>query len=497
MPNKNFYITTSIIYTNAPPHMGFALELVQADVIARIKRRQGYNVYFLTGTDEHGLKIQKKAEKLGIPPGRLAEKNRKKVKNLLKQLDISNTDFICTTDEKRHKPAVKKIWRKLNQAGDIYKKPYKGLYCVGCEAFLTPKDLKHGKCPKHNARPEKVEEENYFFRLSRYENKLKEKIENNELKITPQGRKKEMLNLIGKGLEDVSFSRPKKNLSWGWEVPGDKTQTIYVWTEALINYISALDYGKSDTLGKMKKWWPANIHCIGKDILRFHALIWPAMLLAIGLKLPKKIFVHGFVTSKGKKMSKSIGNVVVPFEIIDKFGAQPLRYFLLKEIPPFKDGDFTQERFERVYKAELKNGLGNLVQRITALGYKNKINKLNPPTYKVRKEINQATKGVNQNLNHFQFDKALRRINKLARFANTYIDKTKPWAQTKTALQSISDSIHVVINIALLVKPFLPKTTKEIFERFGVDSRKLKLKKKGWYVKRVKVQKKQSLFPHL
>lgn len=496
MPKNKFYITTSIIYTNAPPHMGFALELVQADVIARLKRKGGRKVHFLTGTDEHGLKIQKKAEKLGITPISLAEKNRKKVKNLLKKLNITNTDFVRTTDKKRHKKAVEKMWRTLNKKRDIYKKPYKGLYCVGCEAFLTKKELdKEGRCPKHNQKPQKVEEENYFFRLSRYKNTLKEKIENNELKIIPAGRKKETLNLIAQGLEDVSFSRSKESLKWGWEVPGDKTQVVYVWAEALINYISALNYAQSNTSQEMKTWWPADIHCIGKDILRFHALIWPAMLLSARLKLPKKIFIHGFVTSKGKKMSKSIGNVVSPFEITDEFGAEPLRYFLLKEIPTFKDGDFTQERFEKVYNAELKNGLGNLVQRITTLASKNKMEKLTAPTDKVKKEVKQTGKVVNQNLKDFQFARALKKINELVSFTNTYIDKTKPWAQDKVrASKSLSDCLHLLFNISLFLELFLPETSKEIFKRIGVKSSDLDSKKEILFISRVKPQKKEPLF---
>ncbi len=362
---NQFYITTSIAYTNAPPHIGFALELIQADVLARHHRILAEDVFFLTGTDEHGVKIVKAAEKSGKSPKEFTDEISAKFRELASSLNISNNDFIRTTDQARHWPIVQKCWSKLKKNGDIYKKNYKGLYCVGCEAFITQKDLVDGKCRIHLKEPEEVNEENYFFKLSKYSDEIKELIEKDEVKIIPQEKKNEMLSFIKaslpagrQGLEDVSFSRPSKDLKWGIPVPGDDSQTIYVWADALVNYLLP------------EKYWPADIHCLGKDILRFHATIWLGMLLSLKLPLPKSIFVHGFITSDGQKMSKSLGNVVSPFELIEKYGADAVRYFLLREIPSTEDGDFTIEKFENRYNADLASGLGNLVARVITLAYK-------------------------------------------------------------------------------------------------------------------------------
>ena len=323
--------------------MGYALEIIQADVFARYRRILGEEVFFLTGTDEHGAKVTKAAEKEGKSPKEFVDKISGEFRELKEVLNLSNDDFIRTTDEKRHWPIVKKVWQKLKENGDIYKKKYQGLYCVGCEAFITKKDLIDGKCKIHQKEPEIVEEENYFFRLSKYSKKIEEIIEKDEVKIIPEERKNEMLSFIGQGLEDVSFSRPRKDLKWGIPVPDDESQTIYVWADALINYISALGGFEK---GEFKEFWPPDIHFLGKDILRFHATIWLGMLLSLGLELPKNIFVHGFITSNGQKMSKSLGNVIDPFELVKKYGADAVRYFLLREIPPTEDGDFTYEKFE-------------------------------------------------------------------------------------------------------------------------------------------------------
>ncbi|PJB98939.1 MAG: methionine--tRNA ligase, partial [Candidatus Nealsonbacteria bacterium CG_4_9_14_0_8_um_filter_36_17] len=362
--NKKFYITTSIAYTNTPPHIGYALELIQADVLARYHRILGKKVFFLTGTDEHGQKVVKAAEEAEKEPKEFTDKITARFKLLTKVLNLSNTDFIRTTDEKRHWPVAREVWLKLKENGDIYKKNYKGLYCVGCEAFITKKDLINGKCKIHQKEPEVVEEENYFFRLSKYSKQIKEIIKKDNVKIIPEERKNEMLNFVSQGLEDVSFSRPRKDLKWGIPVPDDNSQTIYVWADALINYISALDYPNGENF---KKYWPADVHCLGKDILRFHSTIWLGMLLSLGLELPKNIFVHGFITSNGQKMSKSLGNVIDPFELVKKYGTDAVRYFLLREITPTEDGDFTYEKFEARYNSDLASGLGNLVARVLTL----------------------------------------------------------------------------------------------------------------------------------
>ncbi|MEK7071762.1 MAG: methionine--tRNA ligase, partial [Patescibacteria group bacterium] len=358
---SKFYITTSIAYTNAPPHIGFALETIQADVLARYRRVSGDGVFFLTGTDEHGAKIAKAAEKFGKNPQEFTDEISAKFQELTKGLNLSNDDFIRTTDQSRHWPTVKDIWLKLKENNDIYKKNYKGLYCLGCEAFITQKDLIDGKCKIHLKEPEAIDEENYFFRLSKYSSKIEELIKKDEVKIIPQEKKNEMLNFVRQGLEDISFSRPSKDLKWGIPVPDDDSQTIYVWADALVNYLLP------------KKYWPADIHCLGKDILRFHATIWLGMLLSSKLPLPKSIFVHGFITSNGQKMSKSLGNVVDPFELIRKYGADAVRYFLLREIPPTEDGDYTRQKFEARYNSDLASGLGNLVARVITLGAKFKV----------------------------------------------------------------------------------------------------------------------------
>ena len=309
---NKFYITTSIAYVNAPPHIGFALESLQADVLARWRRQKGEEGFFLTGTDEHGAKIARAAEVAGKTPRELVDENAEKFRELKKSLNLSWDNFIRTSDEKVHWPVAQELWRRLEKAGDLYKKSYQGLYCVGHEAFVTQKDLENGKCRDHQKEPEIIEEENWFFRLSKYSEVIKEKVESGELKIVPETRKNEILSLLREGLEDISFSRPSKDLSWGVPVPDDDTQTMYVWADALSNYISGR--------GGISEWekHPADIHLIGKDILRFHAAIWPGMLLSAGLPLPKAIYVHGHILSNGQKMSKSLGNVVDPFEFAGK-----------------------------------------------------------------------------------------------------------------------------------------------------------------------------------
>src|SRR3989344_1895241 len=358
---KKFYITTAIAYTNARPHLGHALEFIQADVLARYHRLAGDDTWFLTGTDEHGTKIARAAEAAGKPEQEFVDEITKAFINLDEKLNISNDDFIRTTDRNRHWPAVIKLWNKLVENGDLYKKEYEGLYCVGHEAFIKKSELVDGFCPIYKTEPEKIKEENWFFKLSKYKKEIKERIKSDELRIVPESRKNELLNLLDDA-EDVSFSRPSKDLKWGIPVPGDDTQTMYVWADALTNYISAVGY--ADETEQFKKYWPVDVHLIGKDILRFHALYWPAMLLSAGLDLPKAIYVHGFITVEGEKMSKTVGNVIDPFELIEKYGSDVVRYFLLREIPSTEDGDFSFKKLEDRYNGDLANGLGNLVQRV-------------------------------------------------------------------------------------------------------------------------------------
>ncbi|KKP93848.1 MAG: Methionine-tRNA ligase [Parcubacteria group bacterium GW2011_GWC1_38_6] len=457
-PAKGFYLTTSIAYTNAPPHLGFALELIQTDVVARYNRILGKKVFFLTGTDEHGVKVAKAAAKYGKTPKEFVDTISDKFKSLKPLLNISNNDFIRTTDQKKHWPVVKKIWLKLQKNGDIYKKKYQGLYCSGCEAFITQKDLKDGKCVLHQKEPEKVEEENYFFRLSKYTKKIKDLIAKDKLKIIPSSKKKEMLTFLENGLEDISFSRPRKDLKWGIPVPGDDTQTIYVWADALTNYISAIGYGTA----KFKQWWPADIHFVGKDILKFHSLIWPGILLSLKLPLPKTIFVHGFINVDGQKMSKSLGNVINPLELVKKYGVDPVRYFLLRELPPTEDGDFTYEKFEERYNADLAKGLGNLVSRTISLSSKLSIKpKTTISNPKLKMIINKINKNYKKSIEEFRFNNALAEIWELVGFCDRYIDTKKPWQESKEQKEIIGNLLFAISEIAKLLEPFLPETTEK------------------------------------
>ncbi|MEK7148318.1 MAG: methionine--tRNA ligase [Patescibacteria group bacterium] len=367
MSEKKFYITTSLPYMNARLHIGHAYEFVLTDILARYHRGIGDKTFLLTGSDEHGDKIVRAAQKDGTGTQAFVNKNVSSFKELLKKLAISNDMFIRTSDQEHHWPGAQKLWRSLEEAGDIYKGTYKGLYCVGCEAFVTEKELVNGKCVHHDTAPEHIEEENYFFRLSKYGLEIKRLIEEGILKISPHSKVNEMVALIvgssGESvLGDVSISRPERAIPWGIPVPGDPTQVMYVWCDALSNYISALGYGSGNE-EKFKTFWPADIQVIGKDIVRFHALLWPAFLLSAKLPLPREIFVHGFITSGGKKMSKSIGNVLESDDFINEYGVDALRYYFARELSPTEDGDLTREKFKEAYNANLANGLGNLVSR--------------------------------------------------------------------------------------------------------------------------------------
>ncbi len=469
---NKFYITTSIPYLNANPHIGFALELIQADAIARHHAQKGDDVYFLTGTDEHGIKIAKAASDAGISPDEFTNTLAKKFKDLAKVLNISNNDFIRTTDQEKHWPSVKEAWLKLKENGDIYEKQYEGLYCVGCEAFKTKKELIDGLCPIHKKKPEEVKEKNWFFRLSKYGTQIQEALESGEIQIIPDARKHEIIEIIKEGLEDVSFSRPKEKLQWGIPVPIDNTQTIYVWADALVNYISALGYPNGENF---KKYWPAQAHCVGKDIFRFHALIWPAMLLGLGLKFPEKIFVHGFITVGGEKMSKSLGNVIDPFQLVEKYGADAVRYFLLREIPATEDGDFTEEKFQKLYNSDLASGLGNLVARVLALATKNSNFQFSISSQfsnsNFQKLLAETKQGTESALENFQFGAALEAIWGLIHACDKYIEQERPWEQKENAKNVISDLLFVIGAIANLLSPFLPATSEKIIAQLKGENR--------------------------
>ncbi len=482
---KKYYITTAIDYVNASPHVGHALEKVQADVLARYHRAKGFETFYLTGTDEHGVKVFRKAREAGKEPQVFTDEIAESFKNLKEALNLSWDDFIRTSDKKRHWPGAEMIWKKLVEAGDIYKKNYKGLYCVGCERFVSQKDLADGKCRDHQKEPEMVEEENYFFRLSKYSAQIGDKIKNGELKILPDGRANEILALIKEGLEDVSFSRPSKDLSWGIPVPGDPSQTMYVWCDALTNYISAIGYGRNED---WKKWWPADAQVIGKDILRFHAAIWPGMLLSVGLPLPKKLLVHGFVSIDGAKMSKSVGNVIDPFELVKKYGTDAVRYYFLKEIPSHEDGDFSVANLERVYNGELANGLGNFAARV--LGLASKFGKFEADFDVVEKNVAEkvgwAKKQVDQKIHEFKLHEAVGAINELVAFGDKYVNDHEIWKDTGNKKKETLNLVLVLDNVAGLLKAFLPETSEKISRSIRWTGRT-----------NIEIQKSEVLFPRL
>ena len=456
------------------------LEKVEADAIARFHRLKGEEVLFLSGTDEHGQKVSAAAKATSYEPLVFADEMAEKFRRLKEIFNLSWDDFIRTTDEKRHSPAVRAIWQKLVSSDDIYKKKYRGLYCVGHEAFITEKDLEDGICRDHSAAPEVIEEENYFFRLSKYSSKIESLINSGELLILPEGRRNEIISLIqGEGLEDVSFSRPSKDLKWGIPVPGDDSQTIYVWADALTSYISAIGYPEEG----FRKWWPAEAQLIGKDILRFHAAIWPGMLLSAGLTLPKSLLVHGFITVQGKKMSKTVGNIIDPVELAKKYGAEPLRYYLLKEIPSSADGDFDLERFKDVYESDLANGLGNFASRVLTLG--SQLQKFEADFEdiedEVKKKIDFTKKTVEEKINSFKLNEAMQAIMALVAFGDFYVNKNEVWRVMDQGLKKkeIFNLVVILDNVSAVLSPFLPKTAEKITQNIQWLGRKTLQIKKG------------------
>lgn len=454
----NYYVTTSIPYVNGEPHIGHALEFLMADVVARAARKQGKPVIFSTGTDEHGSKVADKAVELNLDPKTYADKVSQEFRDLQKQLNISIDRFIRTTD-KGHEQRAQIIWKNL--AKDIYKGKYSGLYCSGCEEFVTEAVAKanNGVCPNHKKPYEAIEEENYFFKLSKYTPQIKKAIESGTFLVLPATRKHEILNVIKDGLSDISISRPKDKISWGIPVPGDQTQVMYVWFEALMNYITVLGYPEH---ADFKHFWPANVQVIGKDILRFHAAIWPGMLLGLGLPLPKILFVHGFVNLDGVKMSKSQGNVIAPKVIIDKYGADPFRYFFLRHIPSYEDGDFSWNKFDQAYNSELADELGNAVQRTVVMIQKYQHGLVGdiPPA-------KHDSSAYWENIEKCRFDKALDKVWDQVRGLNQYIEEEKPWIVAKNNevehLQEIlSYQVSALLEIADLLEPFIPQTALKI-----------------------------------
>lgn len=454
----NYYVTTSIPYVNGEPHLGHAMEFVMADVLARAARKQNKPVIFSTGTDEHGGKIAEKAAELKITPKAFADQNSQKFQELLKELNISNDRFIRTTD-KGHEQRVQEVWKNLKN--DIYKGKYVGWYCTGDEEYFTETVVKEngGVCPDHNRPYEKIEEENYFFKLSKYAEPIKKAIESEAFRVVPVTRKHEILSLINGGLDDVSISRPKQKIDWGIPVPGDPKQVMYVWFEALLNYITVLGYPEHDDF---KKFWPANVQVVGKGILRFHAATWPGLLLGLGIPLPKMLYVHGYVTVDDQKMSKSLGNAVAPGEVVKKYGADVFRYYFLRHIPSYEDGDFSWEKLETAYNSELANELGNALQRTVAMVMKyfdGIIGDIPPAQHDVAKYWDA--------LENCKFDRALDEVWEQVRGLNQYIDEEKPWEIAKSKDEQhlrevLAYQCSSLVEIAELLEPFLPTTAQTI-----------------------------------
>ena len=480
---KKFYITTPIYYPSANFHIGHCYTTIIADAIARYKRNKGFDDYFQTGTDEHGLKIETKAKEAGVSPKKYVDKVVLNAKDLWKSLDISYDYFIRTTDE-NHVKAVQKIFTKLYEQGDIYKGTYKGLYCIPCESFWTKTQLIDGKCPDCGREVKEVEEEAYFLKLSKYQDRLVEYIESHPDFIEPESRKNEMINnFIKPGLEDLCVSRT--SFTWGIPVPFDQKHVVYVWLDALTNYITSLGY-MSDDDTKFKQYWPADLHLVGKEIIRFHTIVWPIILMALDLPLPKKVYGHGWLVINGNKISKSLGNYKDPREYIKYFGVDAVRYFVLREVPFGNDGNFSVEALIDRTNADLANTLGNLVQRTISMANKYFEGKIsNKKVYEdidndFIKKINSLDEDVSLEIDKLEISLGLNKIFELLRFSNKYIDETMPWVLAKdekskdrleTVLYNLLESIRVC---ALSLNFAIPSTSREIIRQLNNKSSDIK-----------------------
>lgn len=470
MTKKHAYVTTAIPYVNGEPHVGHALDYLLADTWARYQKQQGKAVRFQTGVDEHGNKISQKAKEQGLDPQSYVDKMYVNFQQMIQALSVDTTDFIRTSDI-RHKAAVQYIWQQLEKAGLLYKGTYEGWYCQGCEAFITDKEAteNNGICPDHQQPYQRLSEENYYLKISACSAQIVEAVESGKMKILPEFRKNEFLELAKEGLRDISVSRPQKSLSWGVPVPSDPTQVMYVWLDALSNYITVLGYPNDPA---WKDYWPADVQVVGKDILRFHAAIWPTILIGLGLPLPKTLLVHGHITSGGLKMAKSLGNGLNPTEVINNYGVDAFRYFFLRHIPTQDDGDFTPERFEAAYNGELGNDLGNVVSRIAAMitRYQGGVVTDLPP--------NQHDMGPYRDaMENYEFNRAMDETWEIVRSLNQYIERVKPWEVAKRRATDTEAEPHLadilahaagtLLQIAEMLTPFMPTTARMINATFA------------------------------
>lgn len=485
MAKKKFYITCAIPYVNAKPHIGHALEFVQGDAIARFHRLLGEDTTLLSGGDENALKNVRAAENAGVEIQKFVDENTQKFLDLTKHLNCQFDVWQKGSNQETHFTSSQKLWGLCEKNDDIYKKKYEGLYCVGCETFYARDELnENGECFEHPGKKlDVVSEENYFFKLSKFQKQLVNIIESDKLKITPNERKNEVLAFLKDPLQDISISRSNERAkNWGVPVPGDSAQRMYVWFDALNIYQSGVGFGWDEK--SYKKWWPADVHVIGKGITRFHAVYWPAFLLSAGLKLPERLFVHGYFTVNGQKMSKTLGNVIDPEDLINKYGADALRYYLLAKFSPFTDGDFSEEKLIEVYNGELANGLGNLVARVTSLiakGCGGKIPEVdkNPDLHPLRtdEKINnwkKSWKAVDNFVPNFRFDEATKSIWAFISEADAYINKNEPWyligkkqKELNWILRGLIEGLH---QTAWQIALFMPETATEIARRFNIEN---------------------------